>query len=198
MKKNIRPKLPKLRLPAMNCKMGDRGYLVTAMRFSEIAERVVGDVRLIHKSVKLAEWIQRQLITAHANRIANYLKTEPSRFFNALVIGVYGGDPQWSELSVTDPADELTDDEQQRVNATIGVLILTGKETLFPIDGQHRVVGIKKAVLDEPELGDEEVTVIFVGHAKSDTGTQRTRRLFVTLNQRAKKVSNPDYSRKLK
>jgi DNA sulfur modification protein DndB len=72
------------------------------------------------------------------------------------------------------------------------VLILTGKEVLFAIDGQHRVAGIKQAVADNADLAGEEVTVILVGHAKTDLGMQRTRRLFVTLNQRAKKVSDAD------
>ena len=192
MKEKVTPKLGKLRLPAMNCKMGDRGYLVTAMQMGEIASRVVDDVRLIHKSEKLAEWIQRRLDGVHAKRIADYLQTDNSRFFNALVLGVYGGDPQWSELTISDPAKELNDLEEERINRTVGVLILTGKEELFPIDGQHRVAGIKKAVLQDPDLSDEEVTVILVGHARNATGMQRTRRLFVTLNQRAKKVSERD------
>ena len=176
----------------MNCKMGDRGYLVTALTFAEIARRVVDDVRLIHKSEKLAQWIQRVLKADHAKKIAQYLQSEKSRFFNALVIGVYGGDPLWSELTVTAPTDELTEEEQNRLNATIGVLILTGKEILFAIDGQHRVAGIKQAVAENVDLEGEEVTVILVGHAKTDLGMQRTRRLFVTLNQRAKKVSDAD------
>jgi DNA sulfur modification protein DndB len=190
--KNTEKKISKLRLPAMNCKMGDRGYLVTAMTFGELARRVVDDVRLIHKSDKLAQWIQRVLKRDHAKKIANYLQSEKSRFFNALVIGVYGGDPLWSELTVSDHNDELTEDEENRLNSTIGVLILTGKEILFPIDGQHRIAGIKQAVADNPDLAGEEVTTILVGHAKTDLGMQRTRRLFVTLNQRAKKVSDAD------
>ena len=146
----------------------------------------------IHPSEKLAQWIQRRLRKDHAERIATYLKNEPSRFFSALVIGVYGSDPLWSELTVADPHDELTDDEQSGVNATIGVLILTGKEKLFPIDGQHRVAGIKQAVNEGIDFGNEEVTVIFVGHANTPTGIQRTRRLFVTLNHRAKRVTDAD------
>jgi DNA sulfur modification protein DndB len=185
-------KLGKLRLPAMNCKLGDRGYLVTALRFEEVAARVIDDVRLIHKSEKLAQWIQRRLDGVHARRISDYLKNDDSRFFNALVLGVYGGNPQWAELTVADPNQELNEEEEERVNTTIGVLILTGKEHLFPIDGQHRVAGIMKAMNENPDLAGEEVTVILVGHATSDEGMKRTRRLFVTLNQRAKKVSDKD------
>jgi len=74
----------------------------------------------------------------------------------------------------------------------VGILTLTGKEKLFAIDGQHRVAGIKKAVVEKPELAREEVTVILVAHARTEVGMKRTRRLFVTLNQRAKQVSPRD------
>jgi DNA sulfur modification protein DndB len=122
-------------LPALRGKMGDRGYFVTAMRFREIADRVK-DVAEVHTSQKLREWIQRRLKTQHAKEIAQYLLTEESRFFNALVIGVYGGAAQWGPLRVADPREELSADDQVRINETVGILTLTGKEKLFPIDGE--------------------------------------------------------------
>ncbi len=162
--------------------MGDRGYFVTAMRFSELAERVK-DVAEVHSSKKLRDWIQRQLKHEHANEISQYLINEESRFFNALVVGVYGGNAQWGPLNVADPREELSAADENRINETVGILTLTGNEKLFTIDGQHRLVGIKKAVLEKPELGKEEVTVILIGHGRTDEGMKRTRRLFVTLNQ---------------
>lgn len=178
-------------LPALRCRMGDRGYFVAAMRFSEVADRVK-DVAEIHSSKKLRDWIQRQLKHEHAAEISKYLLTQDSRFFNALVIGVYGGNAKWGSLKVTDPKDQLTAPEEERINESVGILTLTGSEKLFPIDGQHRLAGIKKAVIEKPELGQEEVTVILVGHGRTDEGKMRTRRLFVTLNQRAKQVSPRD------
>jgi hypothetical protein len=77
--------------------MGDRGYFVTAMKLKEVADRVKG-VAEIHTSVKLRDWINRQLKREHAEAIAEYLQTDESRFFNALVVGVYGGDAQWGPL----------------------------------------------------------------------------------------------------
>jgi DNA sulfur modification protein DndB len=171
--------------------MGDRNYFVAAMRFQEVAERVK-EIADVHQSQKLAGWIQRQLDGKHANDIAQYLNQNEERFFNAMVIGVYGGNPQWSELSVGDPRNELTAEDEDRVNRTVGVLTLSGSEKLFPIDGQHRAAGIKKALQINPSLAEEEVAVILVGHAKTAIGLTRTRRLFVTLNQRAKRVSPRD------
>jgi DNA sulfur modification protein DndB len=180
-----------LQLPALHAVMGDRKYFITAMTLAEIATRIK-DVKEVHKSERLCDWIQRQLDDKHAKSIYKYLRNETERFFNAIVVGVYGGNPQWSELAVKDPRDELSSNEEDRMNRTVGVLALTGREDLFPIDGQHRVAGIKLAVKEKPDLGDDEVTVIMVGHAKTDIGKARTRRLFVTLNKRARKVSERD------
>jgi DNA sulfur modification protein DndB len=180
-----------LHLPALQAKMGDRGYIITAMRLGEIATRVKA-VPDVHRSKKLRDMIQRQLIEEHADGIAEYLRNEESRFFNALVIGVYGGDPQWAELAVSDPRNELAPEEEDRLTRTVGVLVLTGHEKLFAIDGQHRVAGIKRAVEGEDALAAEEVTVILVGHARTEEGKKRTRRLFVTLNNPAEKVSARD------
>lgn len=178
-------------LPALLCRMGDRGFFVTALQFQEIADWVE-DTTDMHSSRKLQVWIQQRLENAHARGISQYLLNEESRFFNALVVGVFGGDPEWAPLNVADPRKELSAIDESRINETVGILVLTGKEKLFPIDGQHRVAGIKKAVEDMPDLGEEEVAVILVGHAQSDVGMTRTRRLFVTLNQRAKRVSDRD------
>jgi len=70
------------------------------------------------------------------------------------------------------------------------VLELTGNETVFPVDGQHRVAGIKEAVKKDPSLVNEKVPVILIGHENSNEGKRRTRRLFSTLNRRAKRVSD--------
>ena len=85
----------------------------------------------IHKSKRLSGGIQRQLDGKHAEAISRYLTLDPSRFFNAIVVGVYGGNPQWAELAVTDPHEELTDEEEDRVTRSIGILVLTGKELLL-------------------------------------------------------------------
>ena len=73
-----------------------------------------------------------------------------------------------------------------------GVLRLDGTQTLFAIDGQHRVEGIKQALEDNSELGREEVSVIFVAHRNDSDGMERTRRLFTTLNRYAKPVSKSE------
>ena len=60
------------------------------------------------------------------------------------------------------------------------------------IDGQHRVQGIKQALEKNEELKREEVSVIFVAHRNDQSGMERTRRLFSTLNRYAKPVSKSE------
>ena len=76
---------------------------------------------------------------------------------------------------------------------SVGFITLRGDEKLFAIDGQHRLAGIKKAVVkgveDDPY---DDVSVIFVAHKRDAKGLERTRRLFTTLNKTAKPVSKGD------
>jgi DNA sulfur modification protein DndB len=145
----------------------------------------------IHNSSKLSDMIQRELTKERSKEIADYLKTE-ERFFNSLVVAVYGGDPEWLEvgrLTLPKHADFDEQDIPETVRHSIGFLRLSGKEKLFAIDGQHRLSGIKEAVPKQKGLGDNEISVLLVAHKNTTQGLQRTRRLFTTLNKTAVEVS---------
>jgi len=167
--------------------MGDRVYYVTYMKFVDV-EQWIHRTDQIHKSKMLREMIQREL-QPRSKIIANYLLQQSERFFSAIVVGVYGGEPQWYPINVDDSPvlgnPELDSDSRD----SIGLLKLSGDEKLFAIDGQHRVEAIKEAISQDPELGLEELSVIFVAHEIDDEGRECTRRLFTTLNHWAKPVS---------
>lgn len=181
--------------PALRCRMGEWIYYVTYFTFRDVVQWVK-PTEEVHKSRRLAEWIQRQLDQKHSRGIADYLKAQPERFFNAIVIGVYGGEPQWAPLKLSVPIgsdiDHLVQDEED-LQDSVGLLRLSGNEKLFAIDGQHRVAGIKEVLKDEQSALDrEEICTIFVGHENTPAGMERTRRLFTTLNKTAKRVSPAD------
>ena len=116
--------------------------------------------------------------------LAQYIETQQERFFNALVLAVYDGDPLWHEVRLEyDDGAEFYD---------LGILELNGSEKIFPIDGQHRVEGIKEVVSNSSSFDTEQIPVIFVSHKTDDAGMQRSRRLFSTLNRYAKPVSMRD------
>jgi DNA sulfur modification protein DndB len=180
-----------LQIPAMRGVIGDWVYYVTLLPFSEVTSRIK-KTEEIHSSALLREMIQRAL-TPRSKNIARYLKTQQQRFFNAIVVGVYEGEPEWNQLNVR--KSELFDPAnlESRVAESLGVLTLRGDEKLFAIDGQHRVEGIKEFVrelgVEKAKSLEDEVCAIFVAHSNEPKGLQKTRRLFATLNRYAKPVS---------
>jgi DNA sulfur modification protein DndB len=112
------------------------------------------------------------------------------------VVGVYGGEPQWAPLSISSPiqSDRFQIDEQAQIEfqRAVGFLGFSGDESLFTIDGQHRVAGIKEALKRDESLAAEEVSAIFVSHQPTSESMERTRRLFTTLNKTAVRVKQAD------
>lgn len=186
------PRFAELGVPALKAHMGDWIYYAAFLKIRDIAQRIfLADE--IHTHQGLRDMIQRAIDESrHAEAIKQYLLNKPQRFFNALVIGVYGGAPNFLELELHrgprfDPTG-LPD----YFEGAFGILQFSGDEKLFAIDGQHRVVGIKKAVAQSETLGEEEVIALFVPHSRDPAGMERSRRLFTTLNRYAKPVSKMD------
>ena len=185
-------------LPALQGQFGDWVYYAAIMPLSEVKDRI-GFAHLLHRNRNLGELIQRQLQDSGSGKrnrqdaIANYLKENDSRFFNAIVVGIYGGDPVWHPFGITARPDFDMENignlaEQERV----GFLELTGTERLFALDGQHRVSGIKRALEKDGDAAADILTVLFVPHSNTVVGIQRTRSLFIDLNKRAVPVGLKD------
>ena len=175
--------------------MGDWVYYITFMPMREIAARI-SIAESIHSADSLKELLQREL-TNRSREIETYLRDQPQRFFNALVVGTYGGQPQWHEVSIRKLESRLNEPPDY-LEGALGILTLQGSEKLFAIDGQHRVSGIQRALKEESKLGSEEICVIFVvgviaaKRQEDPQGFERTRRLFTVLNRYAKPVSKRD------
>lgn len=180
-------------LPSIRSWVGDWNYYVTTLTFYEVMHLIKSPDE-IHERKRLAEWIQRQAIDTHADAIASYIIKTPQRFLGSLIVGVYGGSPNWTPLNVQIPTDEgISTEQMQRVEGRLGLLHLSGGEKLFAIDGQHRVAGIKLALKNGSKhdaLRNESVSAIFIAHdPNSEAGKQRTRRLFTTVNKKAKVIA---------
>ena len=167
--------------PAIRSGMGQWNYYVSSLTYEQVAKYVKMPDE-IYQSKKLSDMLQREL-TSNAKSIYEYLNTEKERFFNSLVLAVYGGAPKWHE-----GVFEMNDIEF----ANIGVLELTGEERIFPVDGQHRVSAIKTLVAKHEANSIEEVPVIFISHEDNEDGIKRTRKLFTTLNRYAKPVKKSE------
>ena len=186
--------LSELTLPALRGVMGDWIYYSCLMDLKSLGSRVQYASDL-HEHQGLSTMIQRRLDDRRRTEIADYLKDQPQRFFNSLVIATYGGDPNWISLDSvqgSSPPDGIGSLTPETI-ASVGFLIFRGDERLFAVDGQHRLAGIKKVLEDGPDHeADDDISVIILAHRTSPAGLERTRRLFTTLNKTARPVSKGD------
>jgi len=175
--------MTEMKIPAIRAQIGTWVYYSSALSFAQVDARVEKAGKELFNSKVLRDRLQRS-ITENYKRIANYISNQDERFFNSLVLAVYDGDPQWEAVRLEyDNGDEFYD---------LGILTFTGDETIFPVDGQHRVEGIRAAIKDNAHLENEKVPVVFIGHRNDSDGTKRARRMFSTLNRYAKPVSLGD------
>lgn len=183
-------KMTSRQIPALRGVFGTWVYYSSMVRLGDVV-RYVKTADEIHKSEKLSQMIQRELKDARARDISQYLCDQDERFLNSLVVAVYGGTPQWFPLGRITRSPEGLQTEQIGTDdlATIGFLSLSGQERFFALDGQHRLAGIRLAIKQCRDRADDEINVLFVAHSETPAGRQRTRRLFTTLNKRAKAVA---------
>ncbi|MEQ9667927.1 DNA sulfur modification protein DndB [Coleofasciculus sp. G2-EDA-02] len=169
-------------VPALKAKMGDWQYYVTVMKLGKIARecRIAEEIR---PNRDLNELVQREITARVEKEMVPYLLKESQRFYGALVVAVYGGEPEFSPVTVDE--HHLLDDTN-RSTYGFGLLRFDGSQIYYALDGQHRLRSIQKAIELNADLAKEEISVIILKHEETPAGLQRTRRLFSTLNRRAK------------
>ena len=167
-----------MKIPVIRGMIGDWIYYSGVMTFKQVSDNVTASINDLYKTSCLDELLQRAL-TSNYESIRDYILKDNERFFNAVILAIYDGDPQWLEV-------EFNEEESEYTN--VGFLQFSGEEVIFPVDGQHRVAGITAAISENPALADEQVPVIFIAHSNDDRGMKKTRKLFSTLNRRAKPV----------
>ena len=189
--------MEKLYLPSLRGVMGNWVYYPTLMKLKDIAERV-RIAEEIYQSKPLSEMVQRFIKKSRGKEIKDYLIKQEQRFFNSLIVAAYEGNPNWyditqieidNQISTALDVEDIPGDIPEDVIAGIGILSLNGSEKLFTLDGQHRLIGIKEAIAVDPQLGEEELSIIFIAHRTDSEGMERSRRLFTTLNKNAIRVS---------
>ena len=171
-----------LNLPALRCKVENWTYYVSSFTYEQVSLHVKRIDKELHSSKSLQDQIQRTINENYLS-IRDYILKQDEHFFNALVLAVYGGMPEWVEVELDYKGEDYFN---------LGFLVLKGGEKIFPVDGQHRVEGIKAALLENPSISLESIPVILIGHKNTPDGMVRTRRLFSTLNRYAKPVTLGD------
>lgn len=167
-----------MKIPAIQGRIGTTTYYTANLSFLQVSEIVKKIDNELHTSSSLKEQIQRSL-TDNYSKIKDYILNKEDHFFNSLVLAIYDGDPKWTEIRY-----EI--EKEQYYN--VGLLELNGEEKIFPVDGQHRVEGIKAALAVREELQYETIPVMIISHSNTQQGMERSRRIFSTLNRYAKPV----------
>jgi DNA sulfur modification protein DndB len=166
-------------IPAFQCAVGDWKYYICTMKYAEI-DRQVRFAHELGANKGLAELVQRGL-SNRTREITEYLVRSPHRFLGAIVVAAWGGEPQYTPVSMEDPEGML-----HGLDQGFGVLTFDGTQSYFALDGQHRLRAIKDAILQNPDIGKEDLCVLLVTHYNSPEGRKRTRRLFTNINRNAK------------
>lgn len=168
-------------IPAFQCSVGDWKYYICMMKYGEVA-RQVNFAYELGGNDELNTLIQRG-ISARTKGITEYLLKSKHRFLGGLVVAAWGGEPQYTPLSMDDPEGML-----KGLDREFGVLTFDGTQAYFVLDGQHRLRSIKDAMRQNPELGKEDICVLIVTHYDTPEGRTRTRRLFSNINRNAKQT----------
>jgi len=187
----------KLIVPAIRGIQGDWVYYNASLNSQQISDWVEA-AKDIKVAKSLDEYLQRTLKNRE-KEIAKYILENEQHFFNSILIGVYGGIPEWIEFDFSKKMQELNASSSNDYKDSMGLLVFEGDEQMFAIDGQHRVMGIiealrnnnANAIGNRVEL-DDKYPVIFLAHIDDTEGRKRTRRLFSDINQKAKPIPPKD------
>lgn len=181
-------------VPTLRGLMGDWIYYPALLTAEQIANHVQ-PVKDIREAKLLDDHLQRDL-KPRVSKIVRYLTTRETRFFGAIIIGVFDAIPGWVEFDLTDvvSANDMDDSEEvEEIQSSMGILVFDGFEKMFALDGQHRIAGITEAYEKKAKgVLEDQYPVIFVAHVDDAVGKIRTRRLFSDINKNAVPVSGGD------
>lgn len=178
-------------IPCLRGIIGDRVYYSALMDAKQVSKRI-SPSKDLHEAKTLDDFLQREL-RDRVKKIAGYLLSRDNRFFNSIIVGVFDALPQWIAFDMHKAATDLDLPDDIGDEDSLGILVFTGSEKMFAIDGQHRVSGIGIAEERDPEkMSKDQFSVILVAHIDDKPGRVVTRRLFSDINKRAVPVSNGD------
>jgi DNA sulfur modification protein DndB len=177
--------------PCLRGVIGSWVFYPSLLTADQIAKHVMS-AKDIRESKELDDYLQRDL-KPRVIKIAEYLKSRDSRFFNSVLLGIFDAIPNWIEFDLKPLAEKLKLGEVPEIQSSMGLMSFSGSEKIFAIDGQHRIEGIRKCHKDfSDQLKTDQFPVIFLAHSDTKDGKVRTRRLFCDINKNAVPVSEGD------
>ena len=135
--------------------------------------------------------MQRAIDTRRVDPIKEYLLNQEDSYINNITIALYNGNPTWVSINLKESSfpEEVSSLVPEDFDDKVGFIHLNGEETLFVLDGQHRLVSLRTAFQTNEEIGENEIAITLIVHIDDTQGILRTRRLFTTINRYAKPVT---------
>lgn len=171
---------------------GDWNFYSTVMKARDIVKgnriiTVAESTELYSQNIN--KILQREIKTSRIKSITDYILKNNERFLGCIVVAIHKGNPKWTDVGIGRnfqiDGSEIDDLSIDFLSSKFGVLTLSGSEQIFALDGQHRLIGLRKAVSKDPKLGEIEIPIIFVIH--NHELLEKTRRVFTVLNKYAEK-----------
>ncbi len=175
------------------CLRGNIGYWTYYSTVIKIKDLVI-DNRVITVSESeelytknINQILQREIDPKRINSLKKFIKEKDERFFSSLILAIHKGSPKWFDIDLFERIEidgkEIDQEQVNFLGSKFGILSLMGEEEIFALDGQHRLIGLRKAFLEDNSIADLEIPVIFVIH--NHDNVEKTRRLFTVLNKYA-------------
>lgn len=170
--------------PALKGRMGDTDFFATVLTLGEVAKMVefVEDVDDWDDHTDPESKSQRKLNTSRVERdLVPYLLEAPDHFYSALTVEV-------RPSTAVDHEPAIPFEPQGPAipgGIEYGMAVLDGTQTLYALDGQHRLKSIQRAIRLRPSLAREQISVILVPFRSQ----RRSQLLFSDLNRFAKTPS---------
>jgi len=188
-------------LPAFQGNFGSTEYWVATMKAGQLVKTLTIPKELDNwQDLTPEERFQREIDYSRVKKhIAPYLADDADRFIGAFIVAIHN-----HQDLVFEPLTELGLKFPKHMSPAIarqfGTLIFSGSEVLVPLDGQHRLAGLKFAIkgTDHQEkeipgmkanqdVANDLCTLILI---RNDP--QKARKIFNKVNRYAKKTSKAD------
>ena len=191
-------------IAAMKGRFGDTDYYVFTMKAAELVRSVTIPKDMPGwKDLSVTEIYQREInIRRVRDSIAPYFLQDPSRFIGSFIITAISENEDEKPFSFERLSDALGSSGFSKLHITykgladrFGFLTLADSTRLVPLDGQHRLQGIKYAINKQDDAGRpiqgatdgesiaEDVTTLIMVEYEP----RKARKIFTKVNMYAKK-----------
>jgi len=153
--------------------------------------KTTDEVEVIYSQKGINNLLQRILDPKRLEPIRKFINEQPDAYINNLTVAIYGGDPQWIPIEVKRSSlkEEIDENVFEEIINAYGLIKLNGDESLFVLDGQHRLKALRIAYQKDNGIGTNQIALTLITHIDDEAGKKRTRRLFSIINRYAKPVS---------